>query len=193
MDIFESELALNVLTAALVVITAIYAALTFSIAMSNKRMTVQVQAQIEAQTRPIIAVNIETRHQTVFSIRISNRGNSLANNVRIRIDRPFFQFSNFDEARNLRNFHLFKEVIPTIAPGDGFLIDLAQGFNLNIERDGQNITPDQFCIDATYEYGERPYRDEFRVDLRPYFSTFAGEREVEELQKIRKILEKLQK
>ena len=190
MEFFGSEIALNILTAILVAITAIYAGLTYSIARSNRQMTNQVRKQMEAQTRPIISVNVETRHQTMFSIRISNRGNSPATDAKFTIDRPFYQFSEFNESRNLQTFHLFNYSVPTVAPGDGYLIDLSQGFNLNKQNNNQNISPDQFTIKAEYGYGDTKYSEEFFVDLRPYFSTFAGERVVEELQKIRKALEK---
>lgn len=179
------------LTAALVLLTAVYAWLTYLIARSNTQMLDQVRKQIEAQTRPVVSVNIETRHQTVFSIRISNRGNSPAQDVRISIDRPFFQFGETGDRRDISKFALFSEPIPTIAAGDGYLIDLAQGFNLNKKVGEDNISPDRFAIRVNYRYGDINYDEKFHIDLRHYFQTHGRTTIVEQLEHIKKTLDKI--
>lgn len=54
---------IDLLTTILVVITGVYAWLTYKIAHSNKMMVIEIQKQIEVQTRPVIALNIEIQHR----------------------------------------------------------------------------------------------------------------------------------
>ena len=169
------------LSGMLVVITGIYVVLTWRIAKSGEQSARSVAKQIEQLSRPFIYINIVSRHKTVLSIAISNGGRSSATNVQFSLDRPFYQFAEENEDRNLQNFNLFKNIVPSISPGDRFLIDLSQGFNINTEKNGKNLTPDEFIIFAKYEFGLQTYKEEFHVDIKPYFQTFAGEHEVEEL------------
>lgn len=189
MQFLSDPITLNVLTALLVFITAIYAGLTHSIAKSNRVMTYQVRTQIESQTRPVISINIEIRHKTIFSLKISNRGQSPATAIYFKISQSIYQYGDFTEDRNLANIQLFNQEIPTMAPGDVFLLDLYQGFNINKMESGQNITPDRFKVTADYKFGEVSYHEIFHIDLRPYLYTRADDRETEELQRIAKILE----
>ena len=178
------------LTFGLLIVTGVYVWLTYQISSSNKRTVDAINRQIEAQTRPILTVNIGIRSRVLTYISIRNCGSSVAEQVKLRIDRAFFQFAELSAERDISQFHIFNDTIATFAPGDTYEIDLAQGFNINKEVNGANITPDNFKLTAEYWFGEKQYREEFDIDLKPYFSTRAPYTIQEEIAELRKLLEK---
>ncbi|RVC09170.1 hypothetical protein, partial [Mesorhizobium sp. M7A.F.Ca.CA.002.15.2.1] len=116
---------IDLLTTILVVITGVYAWLTYKIAHSNKMMVIEIQKQIEVQTRPVIALNIEIQHHTIFVARIWNRGSSSAENLKLTVDRDFYRFGEtVGESKNISDMYIFKNTLAALAPGDGFWIDL---------------------------------------------------------------------
>jgi hypothetical protein len=194
MAAFFDLTATDFLTGILVIITAIYAWLTYSIAHSNRLMVAEVQKQIEVQTRPVISFNIEIQHQTVFVARIWNRGASPAENLKLTIDKDFYRFGEtHGDSRNIADMYIFKNTLSTLAPGDGFWIDLCTGPEVGKIADGKVITPDKFTIQASYKYGSREYVESFVVDLRAYFYTSGEKRLPEQLEKMAKSLDDLAK
>lgn len=157
-------------------------------------MVIEVQKQIEVQTRPIISFNIEIHHHTIFVVRIWNNGSSPAVNLKLSIDKDFYRFGEIKgESKNIADMYIFKNILPTLAPRDGFWIDLCTGPEVGKELNGKIITPDKFTIEASYSYGERKYTEHFAVDLRAYFYTSGQKRIPEQLEKIAKSLDQLAK
>ncbi|WFP60739.1 hypothetical protein [Mesorhizobium sp. WSM4904] len=194
MATFFGLTATDFLTGILVIITAIYAWLTYSIAHSNRRMVAEVQKQIEVQTRPVISFNIEIQHHTIFVARIWNRGASPAENLRLSIDKDFYRFGEMrGESKNIADMYIFKNTLSTLAPGDGFWIELCTGPEVGKTIDGKVITPDKFTIQASYNYGSRKYIESFVIDLRAYFYTSGAKRLPEQLEKIAKSLDNIAK
>ena len=69
---------------------------------------------------------------------------------------------------------------------------LSQGFNLDTQKDGKNLTPSAFTVTATYNFGAKSYNERHDIDLRHYFNTSPPTSDgVLELRKIRKALEKI--
>lgn len=178
------------LTALLVLITGYYAWVTQSIAKSNKLMVQKVSEQIESQTRPVVSVTIGVRSKVVFYLRIANVGRSTATNLMLTVDRSFHRWSEKTDESDIRLLRLFREEIATFAAGEAFEVDLSQGFNINVKKNGENISPDRFDIEATYSSGQTRYSERFAIDLRPYMGTRGAYTVVEELGEIRKVLEK---
>jgi hypothetical protein len=182
---------IDVLTALLVIITAIYAGLTFSIAKSNRAMVERVSQQIEAQTRPIVTVNTEIHHHTVFTLRIWNSGASPAENLILSIDRDFFRFGRNKKEESIKELHIFSNIISTLAPQDGYWVDLCTGPEVGKESDGVILTPEKFIVSAKYSYGGKSYSENFFIDLKSYFFTSGEKRAVEQMDKIAKSLDDL--
>lgn len=180
----------EILTAALVFITGYYAWVTQSIAKSNKLMVEKISEQIESQTRPVVSVTVGVRSKVVFYLRIANVGHSTATHLKLTADKSFHRWSEETDESNIRSLRLFREEIATFAAGEAFEIDLSQGFNINIEKNGENISPDRFDIEAAYNSGQTRYNDRFVIDLRPYMGTRGAYTVVEELNEIKKVLEK---
>lgn len=184
---------MEILTGILVLITAIYAYLTHRMAKSSEASVEAIKQQSEDTLRPYITITPFIRPQALcLYLRISNTGRTGAQNLQLTIDRDFFQWGKSDQAAlNLRNHNTFSIPIDNFPPSAELLFALAQGFVLFNKSANPNITPLQFNITATYEFFGKTVKETNRIDLRPYFRT-EGEYDplVEELEKIRKVLEK---
>ena len=83
----------NYLTAILVVTTIVYAYLTYRMAKSSEASAKAVCDQSEAMLRPYITITPFIRsHTPVLYLRVKNSGKTSAKNLRLTIDRDFFQF-----------------------------------------------------------------------------------------------------
>lgn len=153
-------------------------------------MVDKVAEQIELQSRPVITVTVGVRARVVFFLRISNRGASIAQRLRLEMSQPFYRFSEKNDDHNISKLHLFTNEITTFAPGETFEIDLSQGFNINVMVGGENISPDQFTILATYYSGPKRYSEKFHVDLRPYMGTRGPYTTSDQLERIEQVLER---
>lgn len=180
------------LTAILVFITAIYAYLTHRMAKASEASVEAIRDQSEAMLRPYISVTSFVRPHTPFLyLRISNTGRTGAQNVRLAIDRDFFQFGEKDRPeKNLRNMSAFVAPIDSFPPGAELLFGLGQGWVLFGKDAKSEVSPAQFNITTTYDFLGKHVEEVSRIDLRPYAGT-EGERNpiVEELERIRKIMQ----
>lgn len=183
---FNEHLNIENITIVLVIITGIYAYLTYRICKST-------EASIIAAARPYITISAYVRPHTPFIyLRIKNAGKSSANNLKLTINKDFYQFGETENPeRNIKNLSSFQTPIDSFAPEMELSIALGQGW-LILDESNQKITPSQFTINAVYNYGHSEIKEEHKIDLRGYKGT-EGERNViaEELEKIRKEVEKI--
>lgn len=181
------------LTAIFVFITALYAYLTYRMAKSSEASVEAMRDQSEAMLRPYITAAPFIRSNTPFLyLRVSNTGKMGAQNLRLAIDRDFFQFGEKDRAeKNIRTMSAFSTTIDSFPPGAELIFALCQGWVIFGENAQPDICPTQFNITATYEFLEKSVTEVNRIDLRPYTGT-EGEHDpvVEELERIRKVIEK---
>lgn len=187
--------ATDYLTAILCAITAIYSYLTYKMAKSSEASVEAMRAQSEAMFRPYVTISPYIRpNTTLLYLKIENTGKSTAEDLKLTIDKDFFQFgeSNRDD-HNLKTKTAFVEPIQSLPPGGKLVFALAQGFVIFSPGADQTKTPQQFTITANYRMGNRLYSENNHIDLKPFIGS-EGEREpiVEELEKIRKAAEKRQ-
>jgi hypothetical protein len=157
------------LTAALVVITGIYAALTYGIMRANRQTVAAMSAQTEALSRPYVSICPFTLPQNaIVFLRISNNGRTPAQNVRFELDRPYYRFGKADESEDLRNLSVFSEPISSIGPGAEFIFALAMAPILYGAQNDVNRTPLTFRITASYGFFEKVVVEVTEVDLRPF-------------------------
>lgn len=181
---------IDYLTGILVVITGIYAYLTYKMMQTSKESVKIALAQSEAMFRPYIVFEPFVRPNTPFIyLRIKNTGKTAAKNVTLKLDRDFYQFAEKD--KNLRETTAFSSTFDSFAPDSEILFGLGQGWILFSETADKTITPTQFSISANYSYLEKEITEIHQIDLRPFVgSEGAKDPVVEELEKIRKTLEK---
>jgi hypothetical protein len=161
-------LTIDLLTGALVVITAFYAFVTFRIMRANERTVSAMGDQIESVTRPYIDVGLLTvPNSHLFYLRVANSGKTGARNVRLTMDRDFFQYGHTN-GTNLRTVSAFSEPIQQISPGSEIVFGLATGPQLVGDHLNPAITPQVFSIAATYSFGDKTVTEETTIDVRPY-------------------------
>ena len=184
-------LALSV-NATLAIITGLYAAFTFKILKANQRMADEMALQRRDMLRPVISVAADVDEFLVVSLTIKNTGASPATNLRLTLDTDFYAFAEDSEARNIRNNPIFTAPVSAFSPGSQLRFDLAQGFNLGTSENDKVLTPMRFKINAQYEFAGFQYNEDFNIDLHPFMgSTIKRSKMNDELEKIRKILERL--
>lgn len=184
---------IEVLTGILTLITGIYAYLTFRMAKASEESVKAVRQQSEDALRPYISISPFIRPQALFMyLRIKNTGRTGAQNLRLTIDRDFFQWGEANKSENnLRNQNAFSLPIDSFSPDAELLVALGQGWVLFGEEANPAVTPVKFNITASYEFFGKQVEEVNRIDLHPYVGT-EGEHDpiVEELERIRKALEK---
>ena len=181
------------LTLANVLLTAMFAGLTVFILRANRAAVGAMREQMADQNRPFVSVTVQVRMGTpVIQLLIKNVGRSHAQNLRLRLDRDFFQYGENSEGRNLAKQSAFSQPIDCLPPMSELLFDLGIGFK--IFESGANLTtcPHTFEVSANYEYGKVKYSEKTQVDLRPYLGTSVPQHPVvEELERVRKSIDQL--
>jgi len=180
------------LTAILAFITAIYAYLTYRMARASEASVEAMRDQSDAMLRPYVTIAPFIRSHTPFLyLRVKNTGQTGAQNLRLNLDRNFFQFGEKDNAdKNLRTMNAFSSPIDSFPPGAELIFALGPGWVLFSENSQPDVSPTQFNVTAAYEFLGKKVEEVNRIDLRPYTGT-EGERNpvVEELERLRKVLE----
>ena len=161
-------MAIELLTGALVVITGFYAWVTFRIMRANERTVAAMGDQVDSVTRPYVNVGLLTLPNShIFYLRVTNSGKTGARNVRLVLDRDFFQYGCPD-GTNLREVVAFREPIQQLSPGTELVFGLALGPQLVGDHLNAALTPPVFSITATYSYGDKTVKEETTIDVRPY-------------------------
>ena len=137
------------LTTVLVCITGYYARVTH-------KMLTTMQQQSEAITRPYLTINVFSEpHGVLYYLRIANTGKTVASNVRLTLDRDFYQLGQ-KHMPNLREASVFQQPIEQLPPGAEMIFGLAPAPVVLDDKADQSVTPRVFSINATYSSGEKP-------------------------------------
>jgi hypothetical protein len=159
----------DVLTGLLVVITGMYAALTYGIMAATRRSVRAMEQQTEALSRPYVSIlPFVLPGNAIIFLRITNRGKTAAERLRLTLDRPFHQFGEADAPKNLATYAAFSEEITSFAPGAELIFALTSAVTLFADNVDEQKTPRKFRITATYGFGERAVVEPTEVDLRLY-------------------------
>ena len=160
---------IEILTALLVVITGLYAWFTFNILKANERIVEKMHDQQEAMYRPYISISpVVYPENPIAFLKIKNTGLTAANNLRLSLDKDFFQFGEKKEERNLKSHSAFKDQITSFVHGAEIYFYLAQSFVIFGEKGGEDLTPPTFAVTAEYEYLGKKVTEKTVIDLCPY-------------------------
>ena len=181
------------LTLANVLLTAMFAGLTFFILRANRAAVGAMREQMADQNRPFVSVSVQVRMGTpIVQLLIRNVGRSPAQNLRLRLDRNFFQYGEKGDGRNLAKQSAFSQAIDCLPPMSELLFDLGMGFKIFESGADPTICPHTFEVSAEYEYGKNKYSEKTHVDLQPYMGTSVPRHPVvEELERVRKSIDNL--
>jgi hypothetical protein len=159
---------IEILTALLVFITGLYAWFTFRILKANEKIVEKMRDQQEAMYRPYISISpVVYPENPIAFLKISNSGLTAANNLRLSLDKDFFQFGEKKDERNLKFRSAFKDSIDSFVPGAEMYFYLAQSFVL-FKKGGEDLTPTTFTVTAEYEYLDKKAVEKTVIDLSPY-------------------------
>jgi hypothetical protein len=184
---------IDVLTGLLVLITGFYAWATFRILRANEKVVTVMNKQSDALTRPYIDIRsfIIPDNITIF-LEIKNSGKTAANNLRLELDRDFYQWGEKKDDSNLANLTAFKQVIQCFPPNTVLTFYLGHGPSLFGERSDPTTTPRVFSIRASYSYADKVVQETTTIDLNKYLNTaLPPDATVSELKKIREEIGKL--
>lgn len=181
------------LTLANVLLTAVFAGLTFFILRANRAAVAAMRDQMADQNRPFVAVTVQVRMGTpVIQLLVKNVGRSPAQNLRLHLDRDFFQFGEKGEGRNLAKQSAFSQTIDCLPPLSELLFDLGVGHQIFAGGVDQAVCPHTFTVSAEYQHVKNTYSEQTHVDLRPYMGTSVPRHPVvEEMERVRKSIDKL--
>lgn len=181
------------LTLANVMLTAVFAGLTFLILLANRAAVAAMREQMAEQARPYVHVSVRVRLGTpVTQLVIKNVGRSPAQRLRLGIDRDFYQFGEVQSGRNLAKQKAFTQPIDCLPPDTELLFDLGMGFKIFAPDADAAICPPTFVVSADYQHGKYRYSEKIHVDLHPFVGTSIPYHPVgEELEKVRKSIDKL--
>jgi len=182
-----------VLTAALVLVTAVYAYLTYGIMKATRRSVEAMKLQTESLTRPYVTISPMTiPGNPILFLRVSNSGRTAAERLRLRMEKPFYQFGHGGkEEENLQNLSAFTDEIASLAPGSELVFALGQSFVVFGAKADEAITPLVFNVFAHYSFAGRTVEESTEVDLRPYLGMHLSyDPVVSQLEGIKKVLEK---
>ncbi len=183
------------LTLALVLITAFYAWATLQILRANQAMVSTMREQQNAAMRPYILISTSVRTGTqLLYLSIKNVGKTAALNLKLSLDKSFYQLGEKREERNIANSAAFSRVIDSLPPDGQLLFLLGNGPTLYGGSNTEELSPLQFQVTANYMAGSESISETSIVDLRPYINTEVPyDPIVEELGKLREEFKKLSK
>lgn len=158
----------------LVIVTGIYVFLTYQILHANRETMHEMRKQNESFLRPYIVANpFVVPGSVIFYLRIKNTGKSAASNMKIDIDRDFYQFGGGTTGKqdNLKDFSCFSNTIDCFAPEAEIVFELAQTFVVFGEKSDPTKTPSNFTLTISYNWGAISYKELTVIDLRPYLNS----------------------
>lgn len=140
--------------------------------------------------RPFVIARLSTYAGVVFMLEIENIGNSAAENLKLDIDKDFFEFG---DGRNIKRSSAFTLPIAHFAPREKFSFYLSQGFNMDNKKDGINRTPPSFTVSASYSFRNNRYDEKYLIDTQPYNDIAALKKAEDHLQDISNNIAKIAK
>jgi hypothetical protein len=181
--------AIEWLTSALVLITAVYSFATFRILRANEAVVAAMRKQQRDQARPDVQVTITLRLGTqLFYLSIKNIGRTPARYLRLVLNKPIHPLAG---KQNLQEISAFSEPIDSLPPGAEllFIIGIGQQFS----ADNSNpLLPSTFEVTATYAFDDEEVTEPTAIDLRPYLNSAIPQHPiVEELARLRKSVDDL--
>jgi hypothetical protein len=167
---FLSFNATEYLTFFLVIITGIYAFFTYQILKANQNSVLAMQAQSEASYRPYVTARISMQvGEPFFYLNIENIGKTAAKNLKLSLNKDFYQRGEKTDKNNIKNFPLFNDLISEFTASTHFFYPLVSSVDLLSNTFDENLVPKKFSIIAEYSYSNNKcVKEVFTFDLSVY-------------------------
>jgi hypothetical protein len=183
---------IELLTSLLVIITAIYAFLTFRILQANRASVTLMTSQIEASTRPYVTISLVRERGGFYSFEVSNHGRSGARQLRLTCEPEIKPVgaagSVLQVGKPTDATGLFRHPLTYLAPTQ--TIRVLFGHYSGIRASYPGLI---FKITLTYKGVGQSYSDAAELSLKPTDETsHLSEYDIgQELHDIRKAVEKI--
>ncbi len=161
-----------VLAVVMTLSTLLYTWLTYLIVRSNRKTLLFMQEQALEATRPYIAIAALPEPETpLFILHIRNTGKTAASNLRLTLDRSFYQFGERRADRDISTFRAFQEPIVSFSPDAELMFYLAQSFVIFGDNADLSVTPSVFAVTATYSFAGRTVEERTTIDLNAFLQS----------------------
>jgi hypothetical protein len=163
---------------------------TFKILRANRDTVAVMREQIRSMSRPYVQVTPWVRvGSTLMMLSIRNSGTSSACNLRLSLDKDFYSNGERIDARNLRRYTAFNEVIQSFPPRAELSFHLGVG---HVVFGQTGACPTRFTVTAEYEFEGEHVKETTVVDLQPYqYSAQPIDPVAEEIEKLTKKLDQI--
>lgn len=153
----------------LVLITGVYAWFTYRMLKTNQATVREMRAQREDMFRPYVVVSISLVGDIpIFRLIIRNTGKTAARNLRLSLDKRFYQFGRTIDNFNLKCHYAFNSPISYFPPEAELTFYLANLMTVLGPEADANVTPSKFTVSAQYEFFGREVTEENMIDLEPF-------------------------
>ena len=163
---------MTILTAILVVITGIYAYLTYRMAQSSAKSVAIMDRQVDAISRPYVSVGPMKKAQWPWIyLKIENTGQTEAKNLRLQIDATPETLETLNSGMDVTSAHAFNHPLSSFAPGAKLFYLLGSGDSLESDGSGDAKLSPTFTVTATYTFGTTEVSETTTVDVNQFRNT----------------------
>jgi hypothetical protein len=157
---------IEILTSLLVVITAVYAYLTFRILQANRASVAAMNAQVEAATRPYVTVAFSRERSGFLGFTVCNVGQSAARDLQLKSEpeiKPVRAAGSATTAGRISDsIGLFHHAIPYLAPAQS--LEALIGHYSGVKASYPEL---RFTISVQYSGSAGRYVETVELSLKP--------------------------
>ena len=162
--------AMTVLTAVLVLITAVYAYLTHRMVKSSETSARLMKEQVDAISRPYVSISLVKQPNDPFILlRIENTGQTAARDMTLILGPEFEKIQHLKGPSYLKSAYLFTKTIAAFPPRSP--VHFLLGFGDAFVADDKNRPQETFSITANYSFSGKMVREMTWLDVNQYDST----------------------
>lgn len=159
---------LELLTTLLVLITGVYAYLTYRLAKASESTVTEMREQSEATSRPYVVFSMPKIANNPFTfLQVENTGKTPAMNLKLSLGPEFDKISNLPSMQRLKGSHLFTRTSDSFPPNSPVLFHLGIGSTLGGENE-KKYPQDKFSITAEYSFGAHTVKETTWIDVNQF-------------------------
>lgn len=162
--------AMTILTGILVLVTAIYAYLTYRMVKATEVTTELMKRQSDSMSRPYVTLSlVKPSNNPFILLRIENTGLSVARDMTLTLGPEYDEIKDIKGPKELKDAYLFKNTITSFPPHSPVVYVL--GFGASYMADDETRPQKQFSITARYSFSDQIVNETTWLDVNQYDST----------------------
>lgn len=159
--------AITCLTAALVVITAIYVYLTYRMAKSSEASVHLMKEQVDAASRPYLSIALVKRPNDPFIfLLVENTGKTAARDMTLTLGPEFDSVQHLKGLKELKDSYLFTKTLATFNPNSP--VFFLFGFGAALLSDDKDGPKQPLSITAKYSFSDKTVTETTWLDVNLY-------------------------